>query len=254
MFSFLLFLESQRNYFCLNLFIFLLAYRLGEIWQELLLFSKISFFFSCHMCFLFSSVLPWTLSVVFLNNSWEGEAESSRSVVAMRQRAQKLKEPGVEIWVLGSGLNPSHWNFRAGAFLVLLPWVCGCLWMQSASPGVAQAGDVVNPGVIPWNVPAVLWELPLLVCGAPAAALGKWESSCHQDLPLREWIRDLCCQWLSGIFASVNFPLWRINHVHLPEKQECFDFYLVLPAKLKIPLQPHPQEYLQKLQAFTETT
>lgn len=41
--------------------------------------------------------------------------------------------------------------------------------------------------------------------------------------------------------------------MHLPEKQESFDFYLVLPAKLKIPLQPHPQEYLQKLQTFTET-
>lgn len=53
---------------------------------------------------------------------------------------------------------------------------------------------------------------------------------------------------------SVIFTVWRLSHVHLLEKQESFDFYLVLPAKLKIPLQPHPQEYLQKLQAFTETT
>lgn len=54
--------------------------------------------------------------------------------------------------------------------------------------------------------------------------------------------------------ASVNFTVWRLNHVHLPEKQECFDFYLVLPVKLKILSQPHPQENLQKFQAFTETT
>lgn len=65
MLSFLLCLESQRNYFCLNLCIFLLAYRPGEIWQELLLFSKISFFLSCHMCFLSSSVLPWNSGCVF---------------------------------------------------------------------------------------------------------------------------------------------------------------------------------------------
>lgn len=38
--------------------------------------------------------------------------------------------------------------------------------MQSASPGVAQAEDEVNPGVIPWDVPAELWELPLSACSS----------------------------------------------------------------------------------------
>lgn len=32
--------------------------------------------------------------------------------------------------------------------------------------GVAQADGVVNPGVIPWHVPAVLWELLLSTCSS----------------------------------------------------------------------------------------
>lgn len=64
-----------------------------------------------------------------------------------------------------------------------------------------------------------------------------------------------CCTGDSVTFsASGNFTVWSLNHLRLPDQQECFDCQFALPAKLNIKLRPHPQEYLLKSQDFTDAS